>query len=305
MRQSSPKYAVGNGTATDPVPCKLCGATAALLGTKQGRLSRRDFHLYACPTCQFAFVADPWTDYENIYTEDYYRGLGADPYVDYVYESLHAETTIRNYEWQGVLANVQSLTNIRPDTRWLDFGCGQGGLLQYCKNRVDASYCGFEEGWLGPVASRLGSPIVRHPSLLAAEGPFDIITAIEVFEHIESPLPVFALLRQLLKPGGVLFYTTGNPVPHWNRFLDWEYVYPEIHVSYFSPVAMDRVFAQSGFRTKAVSNLPGYADIIRYKVLKRLGVKDRHVWEAALPWRLLTAAIDTKLQITGYPVATV
>jgi SAM-dependent methyltransferase len=276
-----------------------------LLGVKKGRLSNRGFHLHRCLSCQFAFVSDPWTDYEAIYSEGYYRGFGADPYIDYIYESKHAGTTIRTYEWQGILANICGFTNVGPGTRWLDFGCGQGGLLKYCANRVDARYCGFEEGWLGPDASGLVFPIVRHADLLAEQGPFDIITAIEVFEHIESPLPVSGLLRRLLRPGGLLFYTTGNPVPHWNRFLDWEYVYPEIHVSYFSPLAMERVLTWSGFRIKAAGNLPGYSNIIRYKVLKRLGVKDRQAWEAILPWNLISRAIDAKLRITGYPIATV
>jgi hypothetical protein len=102
-----------------------------------------------------------------------------------------------------------------------------------------------------------------------------------------------------------LFYTTGNPAPHWNGFLEWEYVYPEIHVSYFSPVAMTRILMQSGFRTRAVGYLPGYSDIIRYKVLKRLGFKDRHAWEAVLPWSLISRAIDARLRISGYPVGTV
>jgi SAM-dependent methyltransferase len=290
----------------EAIPCKLCGSATVLLGVKKGRvMSGRDFHLYRCLSCQFAFVSDPWTDYASIYSENYYRGLGADPYIDYIYESQHPGTTIRTYEWRGILANIRGLTNVGPATRWLDFGCGQGGLLTYCASRAEADYCGFEEGWLGAEASRLRFPVIRHSELLAQHEPFDIITAIEVFEHIESPLPVFALLRRLLKPGGLLFYTTGNPVPHWNRFLDWEYVYPEIHVSYFSPVAMDRVLTQSGFRTKAAGALSGYSDIIRYKVLKRLGVKDRHAWEAVLPWNTISRAIDAKLRITGYPVATV
>jgi SAM-dependent methyltransferase len=277
-----------------------------LLGVKKGRImSSRDFHLHRCLSCQFAFVSDPWTDYATIYSENYYRGLGADPYIDYIYESQHPGTTIRTYEWRGILANIRGLTNVGPATRWLDFGCGLGGLLTYCESHVEADYCGFEEGWLGTEASRLRFPVIRHSELLAQQDPFDIITAIEVFEHIENPLPVLALLRLLLKPGGLLFYTTGNPVPHWNRFLDWEYVYPEIHVSYFSPVAMDRVLTQSGFRTRAAGDLPGYSDIIRYKVLKRLGVKDRHAWEAILPWNTISRAIDARLRITGYPVATV
>jgi SAM-dependent methyltransferase len=288
----------------EPTSCKLCGSPTVLLGIKKGRLSARDFHIHRCLHCEFAFVSDPWTDYQKIYSEDYYRGLGADPYIDYVHESQYPATTIRVYEWRGILANIRGVTEIGPGTRWLDFGCGQGGLLKYCKSRIDARYYGFEEGWLGPDAARSEFPIIRHSDLLAEEGPFDVITAIEVFEHVENALAVLGLLRRILKPGGVLFYTTGNPAPHWNRFLDWEYVYPEIHISYFSPLAMDQALVRTGFQTRRVGGLPGYSDIIRYKVLKRLGIKDRTGWEAALPWRLISRAIDAKLQITGYPIAT-
>jgi 2-polyprenyl-3-methyl-5-hydroxy-6-metoxy-1,4-benzoquinol methylase len=284
--------------------CKLCGADTIRLGTKTGKLSKRDFHFYGCSACRFAFVGDPRTDYQEVYSEDYYRGRGADPYVDFVYESQHPATTIRNYEWRGILANIQALTTIRPETRWLDFGCGQGGLLKFCYSRVPAKYFGFEEGWLNPAVAELPFPIIRRQDLIKREGPFNIITAIEVLEHIENPAPTLTLIRQLLKKGGIFFYTTGNPLPHWNRFVQWEYAYPEIHLSYFSPTAMAKALTKAGFCVKTVSHFPGYSDIIRYKVLKRLGLKDQHWIEKMLPWSLISKAIDSSLRITGYPIGT-
>src|SRR6185437_15542162 len=103
--------------------CKVCGSATTLIGSKRGKINQRAFHFYRCRSCQFAFVADPWTDYKSIYSEEYYRGLGADPYVDYVFESEHPDTTIRVYEWQGILENICKLISMRAQTRWLDFGC--------------------------------------------------------------------------------------------------------------------------------------------------------------------------------------
>src|ERR1051326_1528645 len=227
------------------IPCKLCGSATVPLGVKRGRVSEHSFHLHRCPNCRFAFVADPWRDYQTIYSQDYYRGRGADPYVDFVFESEHPDTTIRVYEWRGILRNIQHLTSVTADTRWLDFGCGQGGLLQYCSRKVSGRYFGFEEGWFDGKTS--GFTLFRERGALDSAGPFDIITAIEVFEHIEDPLETLLWLRKLLKPGGLLFITTGNPTPHLHRFLEWEYVYPEIHISYFEPATLEQLLSRAGF----------------------------------------------------------
>ncbi len=284
-------------------PCKLCGSATAPLGSKSGKVSKRDFHLYRCLRCQFAFVADPWTDYETIYSENYYRGLGADPYVDFVFESEHPDTTIRDYEWQGILANVQKLVSIDSSTRWLDYGCGQGGLLEYCSSRVNAQYFGFEEGWVREETATQGFTLIRRPELLSDLGPFDVITAIEVFEHIENPVETLAFMRKLLKKGGLLFFTTGNPQPHWGKFLEWEYVYPEIHISYFTPDTIGGLLSRAGFRPEFRKFLPGYSGILRYKILKTLGVKERRFWESALPWGVITRAIDQRLKLSRQPIA--
>jgi 2-polyprenyl-3-methyl-5-hydroxy-6-metoxy-1,4-benzoquinol methylase len=283
--------------------CKLCGSTPLPFGSKRGRLTHRAFHFYRCPDCRFVFVGDPWTEYDKIYSEAYYRGLGVDPYIDYVYESNHQQETIRVYEWRGILDNIMALTSIRPETRWLDFGCGQGGLLHFCLQQVKASFVGFEEGWLSAGAATVGYPILRDREMLSAAAPFDIITAIEVLEHVPDPVETVALFRRLLKPAGLFFYTTGNPEPYLNNFIDWEYVYPEIHVSYFEPDTMARLLKDTGFHIETPNYLPGYSNIIRYKVLKRLGLKRQSIVEKALPWSLVSRAIDRRLKITRYPIA--
>lgn len=283
--------------------CRLCGSATTYLGAKAGRINQRDFHFYRCLHCQFAFVADPWRDYKAVYSEDYYRGLGADPYVNFVFEAEHPATTIRVYEWRGILQCIRSLVPLHANSRWLDFGCGQGGLLQYSNSHVPAHYFGFEEGWIDNQVATTGFTLIRRPDLLSAAGPFDVITAIEVFEHIENPRETLALLRTLLKKDGLLFVTTGNPQPHWRHFLNWEYANPEVHISYFIPALLARLFAETGFRPEFRASLPGYSNILRYKVLKRLRVKEQQLWEKALPWSVITRAIDQRLKLSRQPIA--
>src|SRR5689334_20883156 len=103
--------------------CRVCGSDTQPVGERVGRFSGRTFHVRRCPACGYGFVADPWTDYDQIYSDAYYAGQGADPLVDYVYEMDHADRTIRRYEWRGIAAAVAALTPTGPGTRWLDYGC--------------------------------------------------------------------------------------------------------------------------------------------------------------------------------------
>src|SRR5437870_427690 len=89
--------------------CRVCGGDTQEAGSKPGVLTGHAFRLRHCPRCCFSFVADPWTDYAAVYGEHYYRGEGADPSVDYLFELESPDTTIREYEFRGILSIVQSL----------------------------------------------------------------------------------------------------------------------------------------------------------------------------------------------------
>ena len=82
-------------------------------------------------------------------------------------------------------------------------------------------------------------------------------------------------MRALLRPGGLLFLTTGNAAAHRGALADWSYVIPEIHVSFFEPRTLARAMAAAGFRPQATGFGPGHSDIIRFKVLKNLRVRTR------------------------------
>src|SRR5262245_37584024 len=124
--------------------CKLCDAKTEVVGEKRGRLLERDFTLRRCVECSFSFVDNPWLDFAQIYDEAYYRGQGADPLVDYQFELAEPGRTIRRYEWTGVLDVVRRLTSVDERTRWLDFGCGNGGLVRHVRQVASCDALGFE-----------------------------------------------------------------------------------------------------------------------------------------------------------------
>jgi cyclopropane fatty-acyl-phospholipid synthase-like methyltransferase len=246
-------------------------------------------------------VVDP-PDPALVYTEAYYRGEGADPLVDYAFEAAAPDRTVRAYEWRGIVARVGALAPVDAATRWLDAGCGTGGLVRYVRASAGCDAVGLEEGWAREQLRLRGLTALSEGDLDALEGTFDVVTAIEVIEHVPEPLPFLRRMRRMLRPGGLLFLTTGNAAAHRGDLARWSYVIPEIHVSFFEPRTLAHAMTAAGFRPRITGFGPGHADIIRFKVLKNLRVRTRSRWEAALPWGAIARAADRRHGVSAHPV---
>ena len=73
-------------------------------------------------------------------------------------------------------------------------------------------------------------------------------------------------------------------------------------MSFFEPRTLARALIAAGFRPESPGFGPGHADIIRFKVLKNLGVRSRSAWERALPWPLIARAVDRRHGVSAHPV---
>jgi len=287
--------------------CKICRTPVEEVGIKRGKSGGREFVLHHCPKCHFSFVSNPRNDYYNIYSEAYYRGYGIDPFVDYVFELDEPESTVRVYEWAGILKVVNSLypQPIISSTRWLDYGCGNGGLVRFVRSVTGCDIRGYDEGWIVDKAIEAGIPIIRQKELLtsSSQNKFDIVTAIEVFEHIEDPIKVLNEIRSMMNPGGLLFFTTGNAAVYRKNLLKWGYFLPDIHISLFEPGTMLTALEMTGFRPSQLEKIPiGWIDIIRFKILKSLGVHRQNILEKMLPWRWISGFVNSLMHASAHPV---
>lgn len=289
--------------------CKICQSSKLqFIGKKLGNYSKKMYYFYRCAECEYIFVANPDTDFENIYNMSYYRGKGVDPGVNYLFEFEHTDKTIRQYEWRGITNSVTKLMqlfNKRVDNNfmWLDYGCGTGSLVKYIQKHIGCTSLGYEEGIIKKFAINNGITILNSKDFDNYQGAFDMVTAIEVFEHVLDPIEVLKRIRSLLKPEGIFFYTTGNAGKFKVNFLQWNYVKPEIHISYFEPKTMEYALKRCGFKALYLEdNISFDKGIIIFKILKTLGVKKIALWQMLCPWNFITWIVNRKYGVSLFPI---
>jgi SAM-dependent methyltransferase len=286
------------GTMND---CPICATDTTDIGNVVSEFSQVDFAFRQCAVCGLSFVANPRQDYGAIYDSAYYRGKGADPFVNYL-DDMENPDTIRLYEWQGIARAVEAVVGSK-DIKWLDFGCGLGGLVRHARAAGFHDVYGFDEGWGAEWALEHGIDLLDTDALAMHEGTFDVITAIEVVEHIADPMSLMQQIASLLRPGGVFFLTTGNAAPHRDSLTKWSYVHPDVHVAYFEPRTLETLYKRVGLEPYKAGFQPGYDDIIRYKVLKTFRLSSRNFAERLVPWRLVSRVVDRRHRVTDQPFA--
>jgi len=119
-----------------------------------------------------------------------------------------------------ILARIDKVFG-RRDVRVLDVGCG-AGLLAESLAAAGCDVLGVDAGTEVIAAARahaagrglrLDYQVGAAEALAAAGQTYDVVTALEIIEHVESPVDFVRDLARLLAPGGVLFLSTLNRTP--------------------------------------------------------------------------------------------
>ncbi len=128
------------------------------------------------------------------------------------FRPLHQINPLR-LDWMNALAPLKN-------QQVLDVGCG-GGILADSMARKGANVLGIDLSTKALRVAQLHALEVQTESVqyrevsveaLAAEQPgsFDVVTCMEMLEHVPDPDSVVQACGQLVKPGGWVFFSTIN-----------------------------------------------------------------------------------------------
>jgi 2-polyprenyl-6-hydroxyphenyl methylase/3-demethylubiquinone-9 3-methyltransferase len=130
------------------------------------------------------------------------------------FKPLHAINPLR-IEW--IAEKVPHLKG----ARLLDIGCG-GGLISEPMARLGAEVTGIDASEKNIAVAKLHAEqgglnidyrCTTAESLAANGESFDLVLALEIIEHVADVKAFVAASCQLLKPGGVVIYSTMNRTP--------------------------------------------------------------------------------------------
>ena len=135
--------------------------------------------------------------------------------VNSEFRPLHQINPLR-LEWINSLASIKGKAV-------LDVGCG-GGILSDAMARAGATVTGIDLAAKSLKVAQLHALETQTPNVtyrevsaeaMAAEAPaqFDVVTCMEMLEHVPDPSSVVKACATLVKPGGWVFFSTLNRNP--------------------------------------------------------------------------------------------
>ncbi|MBU2871483.1 bifunctional 2-polyprenyl-6-hydroxyphenol methylase/3-demethylubiquinol 3-O-methyltransferase UbiG [Colwellia sp. E2M01] len=128
---------------------------------------------------------------------------------------LTSDSTTDNEANYSTVNAINGLHNIKA----IDVGCG-GGILSESLAKLGANVTGLDMGTEPLNVAKLhaletGLPInyqkiTAEEKALEAPDSFDIVTCMEMLEHVPDPASVIHACSTLVKPGGLVFFSTLN-----------------------------------------------------------------------------------------------
>jgi len=266
----------------ETIACDLCGADEPVaFGRDNG------YDLVRCGRCGLLYVNPRPTREETEAIYSRWRigrrevSTGRSQKRD---EQAHRWTAARRLE--------RLLRYARPPGRLLEIGCGGGWFL------AAAREAGFEvEGVelspdLAEWAERATGARVTRRSAEEMEfepGSFDVVCHFNVLSHLRRPKKAFENIGRILKPGGLVFFLTGNrgELAHLDegRFPGSDWGTPQ-HLFHFSEATIRLLLEKTGFETLAVHRSPALLDRLTPAYLRTASRRPAGALAKALLWYL-------------------
>jgi SAM-dependent methyltransferase len=136
--------------------------------------------------------------------------------------------------------------------RVLDYGSGEGTYLHDFHQRGVDIWGAEISDVLVAACTEKGLRVRKTPSFDAipfADGEFDVVYLMQVFEHLRNPRAFMLELSRILKKGGMLYLAVPNAASVWRRIFGLNWVsgwFAPFHVAHFTSRALGGVGSDCG-----------------------------------------------------------
>ncbi|MEE9543695.1 MAG: class I SAM-dependent methyltransferase [Thermodesulfobacteriota bacterium] len=212
--------------------CPLCDSTEIKYWRTYKTIS-----LNKCKKCALVFK-------RGLCPEYYESGLAEDYYNDQLCNTKTIYHSKAIYNW---------LKTYMARGRWLDIGCSVGQLLQFANKDfdvygIDSSEKAIKQCEISMPSGNFVCGLFEKTDSFK-DNYFDVITMIEVIEHIPEPNLFLQKVYQKLKPGGVVLTATGNTKSVFAILMkdSWPY-FTKDHLLYYNIKTLSFLLERNGFK---------------------------------------------------------
>lgn len=149
---------------------------------------------------------------------------------------------------------------IRPNSRVLDLGCGNGVLGEFLRRNKNCYVCGLEfDAKLAEVARTKLDFVIREDiqniAKISFDNKFDYVICADILEHIMDPIPILHRIKALLAQGGYLLVSIPN-IANWDirlRLLIGRFEYKALtitdpgHLRFYTKSTANKLLEDNGY----------------------------------------------------------
>jgi len=211
--------------------CKICNAETESFVQDIFRVT-----YHSCPSCEFIYkdegdLVSEEAEFEIYETHE--NSIENEGYVSYLKRFLdHAVLPFKNGE-----------------NKVLDFGSGPTPVLSMVMER--------DYGFKVDIYDLFYAPLKIY------EGKtYDVVTSVEVVEHLAEPLVQFEILKNILKDDGILAIQTQFHPRDMDEFRKWHYMRDRSHIAFYTRKTMEKI-------AEIMELDLIYCDVVRYTTFRR------------------------------------
>ncbi len=225
--------------------CPLCGHD-----TYTVYLNLPHHRIVRCAGCGLVYVNPQPTDHEltlmynkNYFASDKTRTASSVGYYDYMAEKPLLLSYFRR--------KITFLRTILLGKKVLEIGSSYGFFLEEAK-RAHLDCIGIDISWEAVAYAKNQGLNARATDLFRAKFPshsFDGVVGFHLIEHVSDPLAFLREIHRVIKPGGVILFSTPREGGYLQHLLGkhWRNYRHQEHLYFFSRETMTLLLKKAGF----------------------------------------------------------